>query len=114
MCSTTPCCRSLCPKCQCSFCGVEIYLNLNQSLCCQPSRVLLHYLVCKKGLLVDQVKITAIIYTTTLTTVKSLCAALGHTCCRDNVPPVIGSDHRQSKGKITNLTFQNVVRYNAN
>ena len=66
-------------------------------------------MVCKKGLLVDQVQITAIIDTTTLTTVKSLCATLGHTCCRGNVLPVIGSDHRQSKGKITNLTFQNVV-----
>jgi hypothetical protein len=69
------CLRIMLDKCrQC-----QISLNLKKCILFSPFGMLLVHIVCKQGLLVDQSKISIIVYLPPHTLVKQLCTALGHT-----------------------------------
>jgi hypothetical protein len=69
------CLRLMLDKCrQC-----QIYLNLMKCIFFSSFGVLLGYIVCKQGLLVDPSKIAVIVDFPPPTAVKQMCTALGHT-----------------------------------
>jgi len=56
----------------------HISLNLKKCIFCVPCGILLGYIVCKQGLLVDLTKIEVIMQLPTPNMVKKLCTTLGH------------------------------------
>lgn len=57
----------------------HISLNLKKCIFCVPYGIMLGHVVCKKGLMVDPVKIAVIVNLEALKNVKKLHAMLGHT-----------------------------------
>lgn len=54
-------------------------LNLKKCLFCIPFGILLGYVVCRRGLMVEPAKIMVIINLEVPRSVKQLCTMLGHT-----------------------------------